>query len=388
MQKKKPCQDLFLSNMSHDLRTPMNAIIGYTELAQREGVTETERREYLGKNRYFSQYLLALINDVWEMSRIENGKTELELVSTNLVRIIQNVAELFQEQMKSKAIRFTTDTSQIQNAQVICDKNRLNRVLLNLISNAYKFTPGGGNVSVILKQTGTEQHTGIYELRVKDTGIGMQPEFAEHVFEAFEQERTSTISGIQGSGLGMAITKNMITMMQGEIFVETAPNQGTEFIIHIRFPVDRQEQKEMPIPEKKELDFTKNRVLLTEDIPVNRELAKMILKKTSFQVETAENGKIALEKVAASENGYYQAVLMDIQMPVMNGHEATRAIRKLENPVLAQIPVIAMTANAFAEDIAAEKESGMNAHISKPIDVENMLAVLTEVLSEQEDKNS
>ena len=377
----------FLFNMSHDIRTPMNAIIGYTNLAKRESNSPEDMREYLEKIEASSQHLLALINDVLEMSRIESGKMELELSEVDLQRTLAEVRDMFATQMQTKRIDFTVDASDLRDRCVLCDKNRLNRVLLNLLSNAYKFTPEGGSVAVALRQTDdAPEGFGAYELRVKDSGIGMTPEFAAKVFEAFERERTSTVSGIQGTGLGMSITKSIIDLMDGTIEVNTAPGQGTEFVVRVKFELvtggDASDEttQEATQGEAAELDFSKMRLLLVEDNEINREIATMILSEAGFMLETAVNGQEAVEKVAVSQSGYFDAILMDVQMPVMNGYEATKAIRALDNSALANIPIVAMTANAFTEDVQAAKEAGMNAHIAKPIDIAKMMETLTEIL--------
>lgn len=385
----------FLFNMSHDIRTPMNAIIGYTNLALKEPAPQ-EVHSYLEKIESSSQHLLALINDILEMSRIESGKIELELCPVDLRAIFSGIRDLFSEQMKQKEMDFQVHTSQEKNRYVWCDKKNLNRVLLNVISNAYKFTPKGGAISASLWETGTgENGYGSYEMRVQDSGIGMSKEFAEKMFNAFERERTSTDSGIEGTGLGLSITKQIVDLMGGTIEVMTAPGNGTEMIIRLKLKLA--EEKDIPEEEKREqnpeptenagevtLDFTQKRLLLVEDNAINMEIAVMILSQAGFMLETAENGKIAVDMVAASAPGYYDAILMDIQMPVMNGYEATRAIRKLENKALARIPILAMTANAFKEDEQAALEAGMQAHIAKPIDIQAMMQTLTAVLLEAE----
>ena len=382
-EESSKAKTLFLSNMSHDIRTPMNAIIGYVHLAQREGVSASEAQDFLKKIETSSQHLLNLINDVLEMSRIESGKMELEPVDTDLVKTVEEVGDMFSTQMQSKNIDFNLDTSNVKNKFVLCDKNRLNRVLLNLLSNAYKFTPEGGKIDVILLQLDKSDNHGTYELRVKDNGIGMSAEFADTIFEAFTREKTSTVSGIQGTGLGMSITKSIVDLMSGDIKVITAPNEGTEFVINVTFEL-QPEPVEVETAESTtddNIDFTKKKLLLVDDIEVNREIAVMILMQAGFTVDTAANGQEALEKVAASKPGDYDAILMDIQMPVMNGYESAQAIRNLSNPKLANIPIIAMTANAFSEDIQAAKDAGMNDHISKPIDVSKMMETLKKVLS-------
>ncbi len=393
-EQSSKAKSTFLFNMSHDIRTPMNAIIGYIELSKKlHQLCETCTRphcpdnvpnimfDFLKKIEASSNHLLALINDVLEMSRIENGKMELENSPANIRKIFSEVYDMFITQMNTKEINFTVDTSQVKDKFVICDANRLNRVLLNLISNAYKFTPKGGKISVTLSQLNEGDDFGDYEFRVKDSGIGMTEEFAKKVFEAFERERTSTVSKIQGTGLGMAITKSIVDLMNGTIEVVTAPNKGTEFIVNVKFKLSDEivDDDEAEIAEE-EIDFSQKKLLLVEDIEVNREIACMLLEGAGFEVDTAENGKEAVEKVKASQPGDYDAILMDIQMPIMNGYEATREIRKLENPALANIPILAMTANAFSDDVKAAREAGMNAHIAKPLDVPKMMETLAEVL--------
>ena len=400
-EEANKAKSTFLSNMSHDIRTPMNAIVGYLNIAKSLHATceacpkykheycpdniPDKIYEYLNKIDASGQHLLALINDVLEMSRIESGKMELELNDMNIVTALEEVHDMFATQMAGKKISFNVDTSEVKNKFVICDKNRLNRVLLNLLSNAYKFTPEGGNISVKLKQVSEVRDVfADYELRVKDSGIGMTPEFAAKVFEAFERERTSTVSKIQGTGLGMAITKSIVDLMGGDIKVITAPGEGTEFIIDITFELAEDMQDELDSENEqaagKVIDFTNKKLLLVDDIEINREIAKMLLESEGFIVDTASDGKEAVEKIAAAKAGDYDAVLMDIQMPIMNGYEAAKKIRKPVNPALANVPIIAMTANAFSEDVKNALDAGMNAHIAKPIDVPKMMETLAKIL--------
>ena len=412
-QESNRAKTVFLSNMSHDIRTPMNAIIGYVNLAEREDITLEETKDYLGKIKNSSHHLLALINDVLEMSRIESGKMELEPIAVDLRKSLGEVRDLFATQMSGKKIDFTVDTAGIRDSRVYCDKNRLNRVLQNLVSNAYKFTPEGGKITVTAKQlmeqaeavsgntaenpettlqtSGTGNATGdfgTYEIRVKDSGIGMSKEFAAKVFEAFERERTSTVSKIQGTGLGMAITKSIVDLMGGTIEVQTEQGKGTEFIIRLSLKLqemageteaaaeDREAEEKQPA-----VDFSTMRLLLVDDVEINREIATMQLESFGFEVEIACNGEEAVQKVRKAKPGYYNAVLMDIQMPVMNGYEATRTIRSISDDAYAKIPIIAMTADAFSEDVKKALDAGMNAHIAKPINVDVMISVLSDVLS-------
>ena len=431
-------KSFFLSNMSHDIRTPMNAIIGYTELAGRNNTTPDQMSEYLGKINRSGKHLLSLINDILEMSQIENGKLTLLPVETDLTETLLDAKELFQGQMDEKGISFTVDYTDVTHPHVLCDENRLSRVLFNLLSNAYKFTEPGGHVEVTLREIlfkrgadietihenefssvpdsaslqesslpagksddpGSMDHTfdrqtasatesnapycmATYRLTVKDDGIGMSKEFAARVFDAFERERTSTASGIQGTGLGMAITKNIVDAMGGDIRVESTPKKGTEFILQMTFPITSgicrgTTMRDIDDTDYSAIDFSGYHLLLVEDNPINRELASHILTDAGFTLEFAENGKEAVDTVAASAPGHFHAILMDIQMPVMNGYDATRQIRHLPDPDLAAIPIIAMTANAFAEDLETEREAGMDAHVSKPLDVNEMMRTLAE----------
>ena len=510
---------MFLSNMSHDIRTPMNAIIGFTTLAQ-TNIDKKERvREYLGKILSSSNHLLSLINDILDMSRIESGRLNIEEKEFSISDIFRDMRNIIQTQMQTKQLDFFMDTIDVVDEDIYCDKLHLNQVLLNLLGNAIKFTPVGGSVSLTISQKqGAPQGYGRYEIRVKDTGIGMSPEFAVHIFEPFEREKTSTVSGITGTGLGMAITKSIVDAMGGTIELETAPGKGTEFIVTLEFrlqtehkqigvipeleglralvvddsfntcdsvtkmlaqigmrsewtmhgkeavlrarqAVEMQDEfyayivdwmlpdlsgievvrqirsiigEDIPIiimtaydwhniedeareagvtafcnkplfiseirdtlvsvmnetePEKEESilpataeELRGKRILLVEDNELNREIATELLTESGFVIETAEDGSIAVDMVQKSDPGYYDLILMDVQMPIMNGYEATKAIRKLENPALANIPVVAMTANAFDEDRKNAMDSGMNAHVAKPINVDMLMGVISDML--------
>ncbi len=388
--ERSRAKTVFLSNMSHDIRTPMNAIIGYINIAEREAKSEEELRDYLAKIKGSSNHLLALINDVLEMSRIESGKMELELVPVNLKKTIADIHTLFETQMAEKHIEFVVDVDGINNCGVYCDKNRLNRVLLNLVSNAYKFTPEHGKVSVLATElTSDKNDTGKYRISVKDSGIGMSQEFAAKVFEAFEREKNSTVSGIQGTGLGMSITKSIVELMGGTIDVKTAKGKGTEFIILLDLALVNDEDKVLCDSEEtehsenlKNVDFSTKRILLVEDMPVNRKIAVMQLESLGLTIDIAENGQIAVDKLGDSEPGTYDAVLMDIQMPVLDGYTATKVIRELGRADLKEIPIIAMTANAFSEDVKKALDAGMNAHVAKPIDMSILENVLRSVLAD------
>ena len=508
----------FLSNMSHDIRTPMNAIIGFTTLAL-SNIDDTDRvKDYLGKTLASSNHLLSLINDVLDMSRIESGKIHLEEVEVNLSDVLHDLKTIVSGQIFAKQLELYMDVMDVTDEDVYCDKTRLNQILLNLLSNAIKFTPAGGTVSVRVRQlAGKVRGCGQYEFRIKDNGIGMSQEFAQKIFEPFERERTSTVSRIQGTGLGMAITKNIVDMMGGTIEVQTAQGKGTEFtvcvpmraqteqrpvekiteleglkalvvdddfntcdsvtkmlvkvgmraewtlsgkeavlrarqsiemsdvyhayIIDWRLPdmngieVTRQIRSlhdDTPIiiltaydwsdieveakaagvtafcakpmfmsdlretlmsalgqkpadavqrllPEKN-ADFKGKHILLVEDNELNREIAQEILQEYGFLVDTAENGAVAVEKVSTAAPGSYDLVLMDVQMPIMDGYTATRKIRALDDPARAKLPILAMTANAFDEDRRNALESGMNGFLSKPIVIGDLVQELHKIL--------
>ena len=508
----------FLSNMSHDIRTPMNAIIGFTTLAISNIDDKDRVKDYLSKTLASSNHLLSLINDVLDMSRIESGKIHLEEVEVNLSDVLHDLKTIVSGQIYAKQLEFYMDAMDVTDEDVYCDKTRLNQILLNLLSNAIKFTPAGGTVSVRVRQlAGKVRGCGQYEFRIKDNGIGMSQEFAQKIFEPFERERTSTVSRIQGTGLGMAITKNIVDMMGGTIKVQTAQGKGSEFIICLPMrtqdehrPVEKITELEglkalvvdddfntcdsvtkmlvkvgmraewtlsgkeavlrarqsiemsdvyhayiidwrLPdmngievtrqirslhddtpiiiltaydwsdieveakaagvtafcskpmfmsdlretlmsalgqkpadavqrlLPEKN-ADFKGKHILLVEDNELNREIAQEILQEYGFLVDTAENGAVAVEKVSTAAPGSYDLVLMDVQMPIMDGYTATRKIRALDDPARAKLPILAMTANAFDEDRRNALESGMNGFLSKPIVIGDLVQELHKIL--------
>ncbi|MCI8408216.1 MAG: response regulator [Lachnospiraceae bacterium] len=385
--KANRAKSVFLSNMSHDIRTPMNAIVGFTNLAIDHIDRKEEVEGYLGKIQTSGKHLLNLINDVLDMSRIESGKIHLAEKPYSLSDILYGLENILQADMSEKQLRFQMDIVNLENDEIYCDKLRLNQVFLNLLSNAVKYTENGGTISLIVtEKSEVLDGYGNYEFYIKDTGIGMSKEFISHIFEPFERERNSTISRIQGTGLGMAITKNIIDMMNGTIQVKSEQGVGTEIIVSFTFrlnngeKIDRSEAKEKPASLEQK-NFSTGRILLVEDIEMNQEIAVAILSEAGYCTEVAENGQIAVDMIKDSDPGYYQLVLMDIQMPVMNGYEATRAIRKLEDKELASIPILAMSANAFEEDKQEAIKSGMNGHIAKPIDVKNLFDTLSEILT-------
>ena len=375
----------FLSNMSHDIRTPMNAIIGFATLALDDIRDGKKVQDYLSKILSSSKHLLGLINDILDMSRIESGKVVLEEQETDLVTTLQELQSIMEGQAKERKLKLHVDYSNLRDRHVYCDKTRLNQVMFNLLANAVKFTSEGGSIWLTMSQlepTYEVEDRAIYEIRVKDTGIGIGKAFIKHIFEPFERERTSTVSKIQGTGLGMAITKNIVDMMGGTIEVESQKGVGTEFIIRLELRLQAEARVANEDGTKQHghaegvAEFAGKRLLLAEDNELNREIACMLLSKYGFVIDTAENGQEAVDLVAASAPDYYDLVLMDIQMPVMDGHEATRRIRNLKDKELAKVPVVAMTANAFDEDRKAAKECGMNGFISKPINMQEVVQAL------------
>ena len=375
----------FLSNMSHDIRTPMNAIIGFATLALDDIRDGKKVEDYLSKILSSSKHLLGLINDILDMSRIESGKVVLEEQETDLVTTLQELQSIMEGQAKERKLKLHVDYSNLRDRHVYCDKTRLNQVMFNLLANAVKFTSEGGSIWLTMSQlepTCEVEDRAIYEIRVKDTGIGMDKAFIKHIFEPFERERTSTVSKIQGTGLGMAITKNIVDMMGGTIEVESQKGVGTEFIIRLELRLQAEAGVANEDGTKQHghaegvAEFAGKRLLLAEDNELNREIACMLLSKYGFVIDTAENGQEAVDLVAASAPDHYDLVLMDIQMPVMDGHEATRRIRNLKDKELAKVPVVAMTANAFDEDRKAAKECGMNGFISKPINMQEVVQAL------------
>ena len=309
-EEASKAKTFFLSNMSHDIRTPLNAIIGYTTLANREGVTYEEKNGYIDKIEIAGRQLLDIVNDVLDMSRIESGKFSLEPTCVDLENCILEACDLVRVQLEAKKIELSVSCA-VSHKWVLCDKVMLDRALINLLCNAGKFTEEKGSVSLQLNELASDDDTGRYEIRIKDTGIGMSPEFAERLFIPFERERTSTVSRIQGTGLGLAITKHIVDMMGGTITVQTEKGKGTEFTIAVDFPLVEPEEKICP-DRGDETSFEGKRALLVEDNMVNMEIAQMLLEQAGLLIETAENGKIALEMTAASEPGYYDVILMDM----------------------------------------------------------------------------
>ncbi len=388
-EKAEKAKTEFLSQMSHDIRTPMNAIIGFTNFIKEENDTEKIKEEYVPKIEMASNHLLMLINDVLEMSKIDTGKLVFTREIHDIRAIIDSIVTVMKIQAEKKGLSLTTDIS-VQDYVVNCDQNHLSRVILNLLSNAVKFTPAGGSITISVHQQPEAPEGYIaYRIKVSDNGIGMEPDFLKRVFEPFERERTSTISGMQGTGLGMAIVKRIVDTAGDNISVESAPGKGTTFTLDTRLMKGNVEQKDLLVkkggmerrhsPEELKKYFKGRRILLAEDNEFNSTIAYVILENAGFIVETAENGQEAVHKVGnAPVSNYYDVILMDIQMPVMNGYEATRAIRALDGEK-SKVKIIAVTADAFETDKESAKEAGMDGHVSKPLDVETLYNVLYDI---------
>lgn len=373
----------FLFNMSHDIRTPMNAILGFAEIAQ-HSIDDAERvTECIEKIQVSGKHLLHLINNVLDMANIENEKVTLKEDCCNLEERIEKIRDILQTEIEKKHLMFWIDTSGVKDKWVYCDCIRVNQILFNLLHNAVKFSKPRGDILITLSQNACKiKEYANYEIHIKDTGIGMSQEFLSHIFEPFERENTSTVSQTQGIGLGMPITKNLIDLMGGTIEVFSEPDKGTEFVLQFTFKLQKQAQSEQQpsIKTVSTKDFSGKRLLLVDDNELNMEIARELLCEVGFTVETAWDGKAAVEMVRNSTAGYYDAILMDIQMPVMNGYQASREIRSLEIKELAEIPIIALTANTFDEDKKEALANGMNAHIAKPIDVRVLYEVLENIL--------
>lgn len=392
---------IFLNSMSHDIRTPMNAIIGFSDLASANIDDPKRVRNYLEKISISGHHLLSLINDILDMSRIESGKMRLTLQPLHLPDLLANIQTMISVDLEAKHLHFFTDFSALTHENILADELRLNQVLINILSNAIKFTPAGGNVWFTLSEH--EFHddgSADYRFVIRDSGIGMSQEFQKHIFETFSREESVTVNNIQGTGLGMAITKNIVDMMNGQIAVWSEEGKGSEFTVSLRFQTASSAKSESgsasklasaptSLPDSTSLSeladskdladskiFAGKTLLLVEDNELNQEIALAILEDSGFTVEVAGNGASALRKVEIAPAGHYAVILMDIQMPIMNGYEATKQIRALSDPAKSQIPILAMTANVFEEDKTRAREAGMNGHLPKPIEVSKLFEEL------------
>lgn len=402
----------FLNSMSHDIRTPMNAIIGFTELASSHLDQPEQVRDYLGKIGMSSEHLLSLINDVLDMSRIESGKVTLQEKPLHLPTLMEDISTMIRPSLEEKQIDFQMDLQDVQDENVLADQLRLTQILLNLLSNAVKYNRMNGSIRFLLRQEkGGPEGCACYHFIVRDTGIGISEQFQKHIFESFSREETATVSGIQGTGLGLAITKRMVEMMGGTIELSSVEGQGSEFDVCLIFrccaPAERtsasdaaaselmsgttdagqaptssahRSVEELITAQQAGTDMRGKKILLVEDNELNQEIASEILKEAGFLIEVAEDGSVAVGKMAAATPGQYDLILMDIQMPIMNGYEATRQIRAMDSAYCREIPILAMTANAFEEDRTLAIEAGMNGYLTKPIDVEKMMKTIASFL--------
>ena len=381
-QRANEAKTRFLFNMSHDIRTPMNAIIGFSDLLERHLDDKEKVSDYIAKIRSSSSFLLSLINYVLEMSRIESGKATLKIEVGNFEELVDSLKAVFEADIEKKKLCYTCHTD-IQHNYVFCDRTKVREVLLNIVSNSMKYTPEGGNISVDITENYLEkERVTSYTFVIEDTGIGMSEEYLPHIFEEFTRERTSTESKVIGTGLGLPIVKSLIELMHGSIHVESEVGKGTRTTIILSFPIATKEDFEKG-KEHKEATFLAGlkgrRILLAEDNDLNAEIALTLLEESGFKVDRATDGMQCISILQEKPEEYYDVILMDIQMPNMDGYKTTRLIRQLQNKK-ASIPIIAMTANAFDEDKQKALDAGMNGHIAKPIDTKILFQTLEQIL--------
>ena len=364
----------FLSNMSHDIRTPMNAIIGITILMKNELHQPEKLAEHLGKLESSGQLLLGIINDILDMSRIESGKTTLNIEQMDLLQQIEQVESVISEQAHQRNQEFRVVTTSVQHEHVLADPNRLNQILMNILSNSVKYTPAGGHIRLEVEELPRDAHYAKYKFIVQDDGIGMSDAYQKTIFDPFTREEKSGTNHVQGTGLGMAITKSVVDLMGGVISVESAPGQGSRFEVVLEFPIDTEAdtvQEAQMLPEEGEIasPLSGMKFLCAEDNAINAEILQMLLEASGASCTICSDGQEIVDTFAGVKPGDYDIILMDVQMPIMDGLEATRRIRSGENPLGKTIPILAMTANAFLEDMQKSKEAGMDEHLSKPVDI-------------------
>ena len=372
-EKASKAKTDFLSNMSHDIRTPMNAIIGITTLMKNELHQPEKLAEHLGKLETSGRLLLGIINDILDMSRIESGKTTLNIEKTNLPQQVSQLDSIIRQQASQRRQTFTVE-NHVQHENVLADPNRLNQVLMNILSNAVKYTPQGGHIRLDVEELTHTEHYAKYRFVVQDDGIGMSEAYQKTLFEPFTREEKSGTNRVQGTGLGMAITKSIVDLMGGTIHVESAPGKGSRFEVVLEFPIDAEADKVQTasaLPEEAEAvsPLSGMKFLCAEDNAINAEILEMLLETKGASCTICSNGQEIVDAFASVKPGEYDMILMDVQMPVMDGLEATRRIRNGENPLGKTIPILAMTANAFLEDMQKSKEAGMDEHLSKPVDI-------------------
>ena len=372
-EKASKAKTDFLSNMSHDIRTPMNAIIGITTLMKNELHQPEKLAEHLGKLETSGRLLLGIINDILDMSRIESGKTTLNIEKTNIPQQVSQLDSIIRQQASQRRQTFTVE-NHVQHENVLADPNRLNQVLMNILSNAVKYTPQGGHIRLEVEELTHTEHYAKYRFVVQDDGIGMSEAYQKTLFEPFTREEKSGTNRVQGTGLGMAITKSIVDLMGGTIHVESAPGKGSRFEVVLELPIDAEADKVQTasaLPEEDEAvsPLSGMKFLCAEDNAINAEILEMLLETKGASCTICSNGQEIVDAFASVKPGEYDMILMDVQMPVMDGLEATRRIRNGENPLGRIIPILAMTANAFLEDMQKSKEAGMDEHLSKPVDI-------------------
>ena len=380
-QEANEAKTRFLFNMSHDIRTPMNAIVGYSNLLEESLDNKVVARGYIEKIKASNSMLLSLINYILEMARIESGKLVLKEEKGNLRKFVDMLKAVSEPQIEQKKLQFEWNLD-VEHNDIICDTTKLREIVMNIVTNAIKYTPEGGKISLTIKELPSDRvGYANYSFVVEDTGIGMHEDYLPHIFEEFSREHTSTESKVSGVGLGLPIVKSLVELMHGNIQVESQLNKGTKFSVMVAFPIATKAETEVKKEEKhkNEAELAGKKILLVEDNELNAEIAEEILSRQGMHVDIAENGKKCLELLNEKTEDYYDLILMDVQMPVMNGYEATSAIRKSDKQY-ATIPIIAMTANAFEEDKEQALQAGMNAHVAKPLDIDNLLAILADIL--------
>ena len=370
----------FLFNMSHDIRTPMNAIIGYTQLLENNLDNKKQALDYISKLKSSSTILLSLINYILEMTQIESGKLDLKKEIGDLDDLVKNINVVVEPLIKEKKLHYSYHL-EIKHHHIICDKTKLREIVLNILSNAIKYTPEGGNVELLIQEISFENNKVKYHFIIIDNGIGMKEDFLPHIFEEFAREKTSTESKVPGVGLGLPIVKSLIDMMNGTIQVESKLNKGTKFTVELSFLTSLQVEN---VNERNTstLDFSGKHILLVEDNELNAEIGIELLNTFKVIIDLAKNGEECIKILEKMQEGYYDLILMDIQMPIMDGYEATKIIRSFNNKN-AQIPIIAMTANAFEEDRKHALQLGMNEHLAKPVDIEKLKDVLTKYFNHE-----
>ena len=364
----------FLSNMSHDIRTPINGIMGMTAIALKEDNPQ-KTIDCLKKIQGASNHLMSLINDILDMSRIERGKIEITNSNLNIIRIVEECVSIVYGEMDDRNLEINVNVDEVIHSELFGDDLHLKQVLINIIGNAVKFTPDHGKIWIRIRETGHDSIKSFFQIEIEDNGIGMKEEFIKDIFKPFSQEASTSRTKYQGTGLGMAITKNIIELMDGSIEVESEYQKGTKFTVYLPFLINSRYQER--ILEKQEKNISGISILLVDDNELNLEVAKELLEAEGAKVTTVWNGKEALDTFEREREGTFDVIIMDIMMPIMDGLEATRRIRQLEKKDAQHIPIIAMTANAFREDIQKSLDAGMNEHISKPVDIETIIMVIS-----------